>query len=191
MTTLHRLLLVLLASALGVLGYLWYHPHFFTPAKTLYERGVVEQQKGMGSDVLNQTGLKEAAHYFELAIGKGYNSRAVFANLYWCYLKMYDGPPVDTALSRGLAHYPADQEFWCRRADARLERGEFESVLEDFNRGLRLPATYEHLSSAFYGRGAAKYMLGQKQEAEKDRTRAQRLSGDSLRTYEDYCKLFN
>jgi tetratricopeptide (TPR) repeat protein len=87
--------------------------------------------------------------------------------------------------------YPTDQEFWCRRADARLEQQEFALALDDFNNGLRLPAKYTYLSEAFYGRGAAKYMLGQQQAAEKDRTQAQTLSGDSLRTYEDYCKRFN
>ncbi|HEX8658359.1 MAG TPA: hypothetical protein VF690_12525 [Hymenobacter sp.] len=90
-----------------------------------------------------------------------------------------------------MTHYPTDQEFWCRRADARLERKDFALALGDFDRGLRLPAKYAYLSQAFYGRGAARYMLGQKQEAKKDRTHAQTLSDDSLRTYEDYCKLVN
>jgi tetratricopeptide (TPR) repeat protein len=191
MTLPHRLLLVLLVGALGVLGYLWANPYFFTPAKTLYERGLVEREGGMGTDVLNQVALAEAARYFELAFDKGYRSHEVFQNLYWCYQTSHNGPAVEAALSRALVCYPTDQEFWCRRADARLEQQEFALALDDFNNGLRLPAKYTYLSEAFYGRGAAKYMLGQQQAAEKDRTQAQTLSGDSLRTYEDYCKRFN
>lgn len=191
MTSPHRLLLVLLASGLGLLGYLWLPPFFFTPAKTLYERGMVEQEKGMGTDVLRPVAIKEAARYFELALNKGYRSRDVFQNLYWCYKYSYDGPAVERTLSQGLARYPTDQEFWCRRATARLEQEDFKLALQDFNKGLSLPAKYQGLSEAFYERGAAKYMLGQKPAAEEDRTRAQNLSGDSLRTYEDYCQRFN
>jgi tetratricopeptide (TPR) repeat protein len=191
MTSPHRLLLVLLASALGLLGYLWFHPYFLTPAKTLYERGLAEKDKGMGTDVLDAVAIQQAARYFELALGKGYRSREVFQNLYWCYAYSHDGPAVEMALSQGLALYPTDQEFWCRRAAARLEQEHFELALQDFNTGLSLPTNYQYLSEAFYERGAAKYMLGQKPAAEEDRTRAQTLSGDSLRTYEDYCQLFN
>ena len=191
MTLPHRLLLSLLVGAVGVVGYLWVNPCFFTPANALYERGLVAKEAGMGTDVLNRVALAEAARYFELALDKGYRSRDVFQNLYWCYAISHNGPAVEAALSRGLTRYPADQEFWCRRADARLERKDFALALADFDSGLRLPTKYAYVSQVFYGRGAAKYMLGQKQEAEKDRTRAQTLSGDSLRTYEDYCKLFN
>ena len=191
MTVPHRLLLVLLVGAVGVLGYLWINPYFFTPANTLYERGLVAKEAGMGTDVINRAALEEAARYFELALGKGYRSRDVFQHLYWCYATSHNGPAVEAALSRGLTRYPTDQEFWCRRADARLEREDFALALTDFDNGLRLPAKYAYLSEAFYGRGAAKYMLGQKQAAEKDRTLAQTLSGDSLRNYEDYCQLFN
>ena len=191
MTLPHRLLVALLVGAVGVVGYLWLNPYFFTPAESLYERGLVAKEAGMDTDVINQVAIEEAARYFELALDKGYRSRDVFQNLYWCYAYSHDGPAVEAALSRGLSRYPADQEFWCRRADARLKRKDFALALADFNHGLRLPAKYAYLSETFYDRGAAKYMLGQKQEAEKDRTRAQTLSGDSLRTYEDYCKLFN
>lgn len=191
MTSPHRLLLVLLASGLGLLGYLWFHPFFFTPAQTLYERGLAEQEKGMGTDVLRPMAIKEAARYFELALSKGYHSRDVFQNLYWCYAYSHDEAAVERALSRGLACYPTDQEFWCRRAAARLEQAHFKLALQDFNKALSLLANYQDLSTAFYERGAAKYMLGQKPAAEEDRTRAQTLSGDSLRTYEDYCQLFN
>jgi tetratricopeptide (TPR) repeat protein len=191
MTSPHRLLLILLASGLGLLGYLWSHPFFFTPAKTLYARGMVEKEKGMGTDVIRPVAIKEAAHYFELALSKGYDSRDVFQNLYWCYAYAHDAPAVEMALSRGVARYPTDQEFWCRRAAVRLEQAHFELALQDFNKGLSLPANYQYLSDAFYGRGAAKYMLGQKPAAAADRTRAQLLSGDSLRTYADYCQLFN
>jgi tetratricopeptide (TPR) repeat protein len=191
MTFAHRILLALLVGAVGVGGYLWVKPYAFTSAKTLYERGLVAKEAGMGTDALNQAAIEEAARYFELALDKGYRSRDVFQNLYWCYAYSHNAPAVEATLSRGLTRYPTDQEFWCRRADARLERKNFGLALADFNNGLRLPAKYKYLSEAFYGRGAAKYMLSQKQEAEKDRTRAQMLSGDSLRTYEDYCKLFN
>jgi tetratricopeptide (TPR) repeat protein len=152
---------------------------------------MVEKEKGMGTDVLHSVAIKEAARYFELALSKGYHSRDVFQNLYWCYTYSHDGPAAEMALSKGLARYPTDQEFWCRRAAARLEQGHFELALQDFNKGLSLPTKYQYLSEAFYKRGAAKYMLGQKPAAEEDRTRAQTLSGDSLRTYEDYCQLFN
>jgi len=141
MTSPHRLLLVLLASALGLLGYLWFHPFFFTPAKTLYERGLVEKDKGMGTDVLNPVVIKEAARCFELALGKGYHSRDVFQNLYWCYAYPHDGPAVEMALSRGLARYPTEQEFWCRRADARVEQENFKLALQDFNKGPYLRST--------------------------------------------------
>ena len=194
MTLPHRLLLSLLVGAVVVAGYLWVNPCFFTSANALYElyeRGLVAKKAGRGTDVLNRVALAEAARYFELALDKGYRSRDVFQNLYWCYATSHNGPAVEAALSRGLTRYPADQEFWCRRADARLERKDFALALADFDRGLRLPAKYAYVGQAFYGRGAAKYMLDQKQEAEKDRTRAQTLSGDPLRTYEDYCQLFN
>jgi tetratricopeptide (TPR) repeat protein len=186
-----RLLVALLVGAVGVLRCLWVNPYFFTSAKTLYARGLVAKKAGMGTDVISSTALEKAAHYFELALDKGDDSRDVFQNLYWCYAYSHNAAAVEAALSRGLTRYPTDQEFWCRRANARLERKAFASALADYDNGLRLPAKYAHVSEAFYGRGAAKYMLGQKQEAEEDRTHAQRLSGDSLRTYENYCQLFN
>lgn len=65
MTFTHHLLLVLLALVLGMLKYLWVRS-FFTPAKTLYERELVEQDKGMGTDVLHAGAMKEAALYFGL-----------------------------------------------------------------------------------------------------------------------------
>ena len=191
MTLPHRLLLALLVGAVGVVGYLWVNPYFFTSAKTLYQRGLVVKEAGMGTDVISPAVLEEAAHYFELALDKGYCSRDVFQNLYWCYANSHNASAMEAALSRGLTRYPTDQEFWCRRADVRLKRRDFTSALADYNNGLRLPTKYAYLSDAFYERGAAKYMLGQKQEAETDRTHAQMLSGDSLRTYEDYCQLFN
>lgn len=191
MTLPHRLLLSLLVGAVGVAGYLWVNPCFFTSANALDERGLVAKKAGMGTDILNRVALAEAARYFELALDKGYRSRDVFQNLYWCYATSHNGPAVEAALSRGLTRYSADKEFWCRRANARLERKDFALALADFDSGFRLPAKYAYVCQAFYGRGAAKYMLDQKQEAEKDQTRAQTLSGDPLRTYEDYCQLFN
>lgn len=70
----------------------------------------------MGTDVLQQVALAEAVRYFELAFDKGYRSRDVFQNLYWCYQTSHNGPAVETALSRAVGCYPTDQEFWCRRA---------------------------------------------------------------------------
>lgn len=148
MTLPHRILLALVVGVVGGVGYLWVNPYFFTSAKTLYERGLVEKEAGMGTDVSNRVALEEAARYFELALDKGYRSRDAFQNLYWCYAYSHNARAVEAALSRGLTYYPTDQEFWCRRADARLKRKDFSLALADFDNGLRLPAKYVYLSES-------------------------------------------
>jgi tetratricopeptide (TPR) repeat protein len=70
----------------------------------------------------------------------------------------------------------------------RLELGKYEQALEDYNAVIPKLDGKDYLYDALYGRGAARYKLGQKQEAETDRLKAQELTRDTLQNYAVYFK---
>lgn len=173
---------------LGTAIYVLSDPYFFTSAKTLYQLGVEKSDEG--NDAIDVQGKRQAAEYFERAIEKGYRDRNVYVKLYWAYTHIHSDSTIEEMLTDALEAYPNDVEFLFRRANSRLSQHKFHLAIEDYSRVISTGSDFEYLYSAYYDRGAAKFMLGKREEAEKDIEMAQQLAPHQLRTYEDYSNLY-
>lgn len=164
----------------------------FQTGQQLYESGLKLFSSANHECYQDEKGLNEAINCFEKAIGKGFKEREVFYNLAWCYSLKDDTKNAERIYSDGLQYFPNDIEFYFRRGECRKKMREHQKAYNDFNQVILLDTMrkYEYISNAFYARGAMDFLLGNKMDAEEDRETAQHLSGDSLRTYADYCQLW-
>ncbi|SFG90181.1 tetratricopeptide repeat protein [Pontibacter chinhatensis] len=179
---------IIAAAALGTAIYVLSDPYFFTPAETLYQLGVEKSDEG--NDVIDVQGKRQAADYFERAIKKGYSGRNVYVKLYWAYTHIHSDSTIEETLTDALEAYPNDVEFLFRRANSRLSQHKYELAIEDYSKVINTGPDFQYLYSAYYDRGAAKFILGKRVAAEKDREKAQQLAPHQLRTYEDYSNLY-
>jgi tetratricopeptide (TPR) repeat protein len=178
---------IITAAVLGTAVYVLSDPYFFTSAKTLYQLGVEKSDEG--NDAIDVQGKRQAADYFERAIKNGYRDRNVFVKLYWAYTHIHSDSTIEEMLTDALEAYPNDVEFLFRRANSRLSQQEYELAIEDYSKVISNGPDFQYLHNAYYDRGAAKFILGKREEAEKDREMAQQLAPHQLRTYEDYSNL--
>ncbi|PRY05344.1 tetratricopeptide repeat protein [Pontibacter ummariensis] len=180
---------IIITIILGTAIYILSDPYFFTSAKTLYQLGIEKSDEG--NDAIDVQGKRQAAEYFERAIEKGYRDRNVYVKLYWANIHIHSSDStIEEMLTDALEAYPNDSEFLFRRADSRLSQHKYELAIEDYSEVIKNGPDFQYLHSAYYNRGAAKFILGKREEAEKDREMAQQLAPHQLRTYEDYSNLY-
>lgn len=159
----------------------------------LYKSGLAHFESSDHGDYHDQEGLKKAINKFEKSIEKGFKERDVFDRLTWSYqLLSSDNENAERIYSLGLIAFQNDIEFYFRRGGCRKELKKHKEAFEDFDRAILLDTIrkYEYLNSAFYERGAMSFILGDTINAEKDREIAQNMTDHELRTYQDYCRLW-
>lgn len=177
--------LLILAAAILV------DPYFFSSPKTLYEIGQSEMKNGRDYDLIHPDKLRQATTYFRLAIDKGLKEREIFYKTFWCYHDLNDYSKAETILTEALEIYPTDIEFLYWRGQKRKEQKKYQLALEDFDSVIQLDSvSYELIYSAYYDRGAMKYLLGDSVEANKDWVSASKRTSDKLRYYHDYSKVW-
>ncbi|RKD16578.1 hypothetical protein BCY91_17180 [Pelobium manganitolerans] len=166
---------------------------YFTSGRQFYEKGLKFYELSDGGDVYSTPELEKAIENFEKSIKKGFKERDVFDKLTWSYrILNQDNKNMERVYSLALKNFPNDIEFYFRRGDSRKELQKYKLALEDYNKAILLDKErkYEYINSAFYERGAIKYILGDTVNANKDRDIAKSITDHKLRTYKDYCKLW-
>lgn len=157
----------------------------------LYKSGLDHYSSADYGDTHDYVRLEKAISNFEKSIRKGFKDRDVFDKLTWSYrILNQDNKNMERVYSLSLENFPNDIEFYFRRGDARKEQKKHKLALEDYNRAISLDTArkYEYINSAFYERGAMKYILGDTVNADKDREIAKSITDHELRTYHDYCQ---
>ncbi|MBF8965698.1 tetratricopeptide repeat protein [Pontibacter sp. FD36] len=160
-------------------------PYFFTDTKKIQKTAEAKLEEGI---LGNKNAFKEASYYLNSLIEQGDGDRKTYDLLYWSYRYDKNFAQAERALNEALEEYPDDLAFQYHRAEMRLELGKYEQALEDYNAVIPAADDKDFLYDALYGRGAARYKLGLKEEAEADRLKAQELTRDTLQTYSVYFK---
>jgi tetratricopeptide (TPR) repeat protein len=177
--------IVLTLGAIVFLVIILSDPYFFTDTKKIQKTAEAKLEEGI---LGNKNAFKEASYYLISLIEQGHDDRQTHELLYWSYRYDKNFAQAEKALSEALKEHPGDLGFLYHRAEMRLELGKYEQALEDYNTVVPKADGKDYLYDALYGRGAAKYKLGQKEEAETDRLKAQELTRDTLQTYAVYFK---
>ncbi|PKV62841.1 tetratricopeptide repeat protein [Pontibacter ramchanderi] len=175
--------IVLTIGAIVFLVLMLSDPYFFASTKKMRKNAEAKLEEGIMG---NPNAFKEASYFFDALIEQGHGDRQTHDLLYWSYRYDKNYAQAEAALSEALALYPDDLNFRYHRAEMRLELGKYEAALEDYNAVIPAARSESFYYDALYGRGAARYMLGQKAEAEADRVKAQELTQDTLQTYTVY-----
>lgn len=177
--------IVLTLAAVVFLVIILSDPYFFTDTKKIQKTGEAKLEEGI---LGNKNAFKEASYYFNSLIEQGHGDRKTHDLLYWSYRYDKNYAQAEQALDEALEIYPDDLGFQYHRAEMRLEQGKFEQALQDYDAVIARADNEAYLYDALYSRGAARYKLGQKSEAEADRLQAQTLTKDTLQTYSVYFK---
>jgi tetratricopeptide (TPR) repeat protein len=177
--------IVLTLGAIIFLVIILSDPYFFTDTKKIQKTAEAKLEEGI---LGNKNAFKEASYYLISLIEQGHDDRQTHDLLYWSYRYDKNFAQAEKALNEALEKYPDDLGFMYHRAEMRLELGKYEKALEDYNNVIPKSDGKDYLYDALYGRGAAKYKLGQKPEAETDRLKAQELTRDTLQNYAVYFK---
>ncbi|QCR21814.1 tetratricopeptide repeat protein [Pontibacter sp. SGAir0037] len=159
-------------------------PYFFTPAKKLYKTGAAKMEEGLIGG--SPTAYTEAAIYFEALVEKGNIDKDTFDKLYWCYRFGKKHLEAENVASRALEIHPGDIEFLFHRAESRLEQEKYQLAIEDYDLVASKSKNFKYLYDAYYSRGAAKFKLGNKEQAEADRALAVKIAPQPLETYEEH-----
>lgn len=177
--------IVLTIGAIAFLVLILSDPYFFASTKKMRKNAEAKLEEGIMG---NPTAFKEASYFFNSLIDQGHGDRQTYDLLYWSYRYDKNFAQAEEALNEALDAYPDDLGFLYHRAEMRLELGRYEEALEDYNAVIPAAGSESFYYDALYGRGAARYKLGQEKEAEADRVKAQALTQDTLQTYTVYFK---
>ncbi len=161
--------------------------------KGLYRSGLAYYKASDHGDYHNLKLLEKAINKFEKSIKKGFGERDVFDRLATSYILLSDdNESAERIYSLGLKALPSDIEFFFDRGNCRKKLKDHQGAFFDFNQAISLDTTktYEYRYSAYYERGAMRYILGDTVNATKDRVIAQKMTDYDLRTYHDYCQLW-
>ncbi|MBX0332263.1 tetratricopeptide repeat protein [Pontibacter sp. HSC-14F20] len=160
-------------------------PYFFANTKKMRKNAEAKLEEGIMG---NPNAFKEASYFFNSLIDQGHGDHQTHDLLYWSYRYDKNFTQAEEALNEALEVYPDDLGFLYHRAEMRLELGKYEEALHDYNAVIPAANDKSFYYDALYGRGAARYKLGLKEEAEEDRLKAQALTQDTLQTYAVYFK---
>jgi tetratricopeptide (TPR) repeat protein len=177
--------IVLTLGAIVFLVIILSDPYFFTDTKKIQKVGEAKLEEGI---LGNKSAFKEASYYFNSLIEQGHGDRKTHDLLYWSYRYAKDFAKAETALNEALSKYPDDLGFLYHRAEMKLEQGKYEQALADYDAVIARADNQDFLYDALYSRGAARYKLGLKNEAETDRLAAQKITPDTLQPYAVYFK---
>ena len=181
-------------SALGLIAVLvvvsYYYPNFFLSGKMLYKIGLFQYNQGNHGDYNDWRKTRSAAFYFEKALDNDYRVREVYSRLSHCYWILNDKANAEKTYSLGIEEFPKDAEFYSYRGDCRAELKNYQGAFGDYDSVIKLNARSRYLYDAYFARGAMRYILGDTVTANIDRLQAEKLSGKDLRTYKDYCRIF-
>ena len=158
--------------------------------KSYYEAGLKNYKNADHEDYHDMDGLLNAKQYFEKAIKSGYDGRDVFEKLSMCYTFLDDKGNAERVYSLGLTHFPKDIEFYFYRGNIRKELKNHKGAFSDYDKVVSLDTTRRYFKDAVYYRGAMSYILGDKKSANADWKTAQKITDYELRTYPDYCQLW-
>ncbi|SIT74497.1 tetratricopeptide repeat protein [Pontibacter indicus] len=175
--------IVLTIGAIVFLVLMLSDPYFFASTKKMRKNAESKLEEGIMG---NPNAFKEASYFFNALIEQGHGDRQTHDLLYWSYRYDKNFAQAEEALNDALDVYPNDLGFLYHRAEMRLELGKYEAALEDYNAVIPAASGESYFYDALYGRGAARYKLGQEQEAEADRVKAQALTQDTLQAYTVY-----
>lgn len=177
--------IVLTLGAIVFLVIILSDPYFFTDTKKIQKTAEAKLEEGI---LGNKNAFKEASYYLNSLIEQGHGDRKTYDLLYWSYRYDKNFAQAEAALDEALEEYPDDLGFLYHRAEMRLEQGKYEQALQDYDSVIDRAGKEAFLYDALYGRGAARYKLGQEKEAEADRLKAQELTRDTLQAYSVYFK---
>ena len=183
-----RKALPLILWSLGIIGFISYYPFLLLPRETFYQIGKTIYITG--NHGCYHTGLRSSRFFLKGAVNLGSTRRDAFDKLSSCYQLLGKPDKAEQTYTKALEYFPKDVEFYFCRGEIRKDLRDFKGALGDYNQTILLGNNSEYAESAFYGRGAMKYLLGDIMGANKDRTKAQKLAGYEFRTYADYCQLF-
>jgi tetratricopeptide (TPR) repeat protein len=158
--------------------------------KDYYNSGVKQFRKADHEDYYDWNYLKNARDDFEKAIKKGFVERDLYDDLSMCYLFLHDTINEERVYTLGLSHFPNDIRFHFNRGNLYKEAKKYKAAFLDYDKVVSLDTTSIYYKDALYYRGAMSYLLGDKEAANSDRIKAQKISDDELREYADYCKLW-
>ncbi|MHC2990121.1 hypothetical protein OB13_00380 [Pontibacter sp. HJ8] len=179
-----RILTILLTCAgIVFLVLMLSDPYFFANTKKMQKTGEAKLEEGI---LGNKLAFKQASHYFNSLLEQGHTDRKTYDLLYWSYRYDKNHAQGEETLTEALELYPDDPEFLYQRAESRLELQKYEQAIEDYTRVIETGPDFEYLSDVLYSRGAARYKLGNKAEAEQDRQLAMKKTKAKLEPYEVY-----
>jgi tetratricopeptide (TPR) repeat protein len=165
----------------------WYFPNLFFSGRALYGFGLEKYREGDHEDYYDWSKIDRAAFYFEKAIGNGFTQRNVYEPLAHCYWVVNKKQDAERVYGLGIKQYPKDTGFYFYRATCRRVLQDFQGAFEDYDKVVKLDSNYEH---GYYYRGAARYILGDTVNAKSDRLKAEKLTKEELREYNDYVRVF-
>jgi tetratricopeptide (TPR) repeat protein len=156
----------------------------------LYELGRSTYLKANHGCYMDVEGTAAAINYLERAIDGGCIKKDAYEILAQCYHNQGDKINEEKAYSLGLAQYEKEAMFYFYRGNIRKELKKFEDALSDYSRVITFDSSKSYLKDAIYYRGAMSYILGDLKSANSDMADAQRITEYELRTYYDYCRLW-
>ncbi|MDX5418539.1 MAG: tetratricopeptide repeat protein [Hymenobacteraceae bacterium] len=177
--------IVLTVAGIAFLIIILSDPYFFTDTRKIQKTAEAKLEEGI---LGNKNAFKEASYYLNSLIEQGKDDRQTHELLFWSYRYDKNYAQAEKALDEALDIYPDDLGFLYHRAEMRLELGKYEQALQDYDAVIPHTEDESFHYDALYGRGAARYKLGQKTEAEADRMKAQALTKDTLQAYSVYFK---
>ena len=158
--------------------------------KDYYEAGIEKLRKADHEDYYDWDYLRKARDNFEMAITKGCTNRELYEDLSICYHFLGDKTNEERTYSLGLSHFPEDINFYFDRGNLYKELKKHKAAFLDYDKVVSLDTTSRFYKDALYYRGAMSFILGDKDAAELDRVKAQKISTTELRNYADYCRLW-
>ncbi|MBD1397764.1 tetratricopeptide repeat protein [Pontibacter sp. JH31] len=177
--------IVLTIAGISFLVIILSDPYFFTDTKKIQKTAEAKLEEGI---LGNKNAFKEASYYLNSLIEQGKDDRQTHELLYWSYRYDKNFERAEKALDEALEIYPEDPAFLYHRAEMRLELGKYEQALQDYDAVIPHIEKQSYYYDALYSRGAARYKLGLKAEAEADFRKAQSLTKDTLQAYTVYFK---
>ncbi|HWA34916.1 MAG TPA: hypothetical protein VG737_12330 [Cyclobacteriaceae bacterium] len=179
--------IVILVFVVGLINYKQ-QPVVLTSKYIQYKIGMFLMKTARQDDMIFVDRFENAANYLQLSVDKGLNDRTVFRDLFICYDMSQHDDKAEITLDKAIEFYSADFEFRYLRGEKRKELKKHRLAFEDFNTALTIDSTKnEKVYSAYYNRGAMKYILGDSLTAMQDWKTASKIAGRELRDYSDYC----
>lgn len=193
MKTSKIIIIILVVLDLGFLLFFaanYLNPFMLMSADQVYDMAKEEFRIGE-QDTTNDKSIQKAVKFFNVAYEKGYKEKELFVSLYQCHTRLKDDAKAEEALNKAIELFPEDVELYFMRGEHMFGHRNWDAAYNDFNKSITLPfdsAEFDLIDAAYYNRGAIAWLKGDTAKANADYWKANALAGDTLNTYDIYCK---